>query len=321
MMTTEPIVAVIGEALMDVVDTGDGATFTAHVGGSPLNVATGLARLGQPTAFLGRFSNDSLGRILRRYAERAGLDLDASPNATEPSTLAVVRLDHRGVASYDFTVDGTADWAWTSEELARLPASVTVLHLGSLTSWLPPGAEVVGTFVDRLHAAGQTLISYDPNVRPGLLGDPAAAKPIIEARIRSAHIVKASAEDVDWLYLGNPPADVAASWLALGARLVTITQGGDGATTYSSTATVTRPALPVTIVDTVGAGDAFTSGLLDGLLTAGARIPADLDRVLADTALLGHVLDRAVVVSGLTCSRAGANPPTREEVDRLMASG
>ena len=312
---TEPIVAVIGEALMDVVDTGDGATFTAHVGGSPLNVATGLARLEQPTAFLGRFSRDGFGRILRAYAERAGLFLDAAPDALEPSTIAVVRLDERGVASYDFTVDGTADWGWTSTELGRMPSSARIVHLGSLASWLPPGDAVIGQFVDELHAPGDVLISYDPNVRPALLVEPVRARPLIEARVASAHVVKASSEDLDWLYPGVAYADVAANWLAVGARLVVVTRGGDGTTAYPrGGAALTRPALTVELVDTVGAGDAFTSGLLDGLLRAGIRSPADLDALDA----LGPILDEAAVVAGLTCARAGANPPTRAEVDAAL---
>jgi fructokinase len=315
---TQPTVAVIGEALMDVVDSGDGATFTAHVGGSPLNVATGLARLEQPTAFLGRFSRDGFGRILRSYAERSGLDLGAAPDADEPSTIAVVRLDGRGVASYDFTVDGTADWGWTPAELDQLPPSVRILHLGSLTSWMPPGYAVVGEFVDGLRAQGDLLISYDPNVRPGLLVEPVRARPLIEARVAAAHVVKASSEDLDWLYPGVDHARVAVEWLGLGARLVLVTRGGDGTTAYRAQGDpVSRPALPIELVDTVGAGDAFTSGLLDGLIRAGVHSPGDLDGIDDDG--IGGLLEEAAVVAGITCSRAGANPPTRAEVEAVLS--
>ena len=316
---TDPIVAVIGEALMDVIDSGDGATFTAHVGGSPLNVAVGLARLEQPTAYLGRFSQDGFGRILRSYAARSGLNLDFAPAASEPSTIAVVRLDDQGIAGYDFTVDGTADWGWTADELHRLPASVRLLHLGSLGSWLPPGAAVIGAFVDELRDAGQVLISYDPNVRPGLLLDPDRARPLIEPRVASAHLVKASSEDLDWLYPGRDQAEIAAEWLALGARLVVITRGGDGPIAYRvGTEPISLPALRVEVADTVGAGDAFTSGLLDGLLRAGVRSPSEFDAVNADTDRLSAILREASVVAGLTVARAGANPPTRSELEAAL---
>ena len=316
---TQPIVAVVGEALMDVVDSGDGATFTAHVGGSPLNVATGLARLEQATAFLGRFSRDGFGRILRSYAERAGVDLVAAPDADEPSTIAVVHLDEQGVASYDFTVDGTADWGWTPTELAQLPASVRMLHLGSLTSWMPPGDAVLGDFVDGLRARGDVLISYDPNVRPGLLLTPERGRPLIEPRVAAAHVVKASSEDLDWLYPGVDHARIATEWLGLGAELVLITNGGEGTTAYrEDDEPITRSALKIKLVDTVGAGDAFTSGLLDGLLRAGVQAPGDLAGLDAD--VIGQLLERAAVVAGLTCARAGANPLTRAEVEAALAS-
>ncbi len=313
-----PTVAVIGEALMDVHDSGDGATFTARVGGSPLNVAVGLARLQQPTAYLGRFSRDGFGSILHRYAEAADLDLRAAVRAEQPSTIAVVRLDEHGVASYDFTVEGTADWGWTPGELRALPDSAELVHFGSLTSWLPPGAAVLGEFIDSLRTAGDRLISYDPNVRPGLLGSASAARELIEPRVAAAHLVKASREDLDWLYAGTAPAAVAARWLALGSRLVLVTDGGAGTTAYRLDGPpIQRPAMAVELVDTVGAGDAFTSGLLDGLLRIGAATPTTFTPVLADSELLARLLDEAAVVAGLTCARAGANPPTRAEVDAV----
>ncbi|HEY6762895.1 MAG TPA: carbohydrate kinase [Baekduia sp.] len=315
---TDPIVAVIGEALIDVIPTEDDATFAAHVGGSPLNVAAGLARLEQPTAFLGRFSSDGFGRLLRRYAERAGVHLGAAPDAAEPSTLAVVALDDRGVAQYDFTVDGTADWGWTPTELAAMPSGVALVHFGSLASWLPPGDAVIGAFVDDLRTGNDIIISYDPNVRPGLLHNPARARPLIEPRVAAAHVVKASSEDLDWLYPDISYADVAARWLDLGPKVVFITDGGEGTTAYARDSDpVRRPAMDIAVVDTVGAGDAFTSGLLDALLRSGIQTPADLDRLGPVT--LTDVLDAATVVAGLTCARAGAKSPSRAELERALA--
>jgi fructokinase len=199
-----------------------------------------------------------------------------------------------------------------------MPSSVALVHFGSLASWLPPGDTAIGAFVDDLRTSNDIVISYDPNVRPGLLHDPARARPLIEPRVAAAHVVKASSEDLDWLYPDTPYADVAARWLNLGAKVVFITDGGDSTTAYAPNAdSVRRPAVDITVVDTVGAGDAFTSGLLDALLRVGVRTPADLDRL--GPATLTDVLDAATVVAGLTCARAGAKSPSRAELEQALA--
>jgi fructokinase len=303
----EPIVAVVGEALIDLVDG------TPRPGGSPLNVAIGLARLGQPTAFLGRFARDDYGRVLRAHATQSGVDLRHAIDAAEPSTVARVRLDERGSAHYEFTVDGTADFGWTDGELATIASSIRVMHFGSLASWLPPGAAVIDRRIAALHADGRVLISYDPNVRPTLQPDPAAARTQIEASLRHAHIVKASDEDVRYLYPDEPVETIAERWQLMGPALVVITRGATGPLAATSTGALTRPSYPVDVVDTVGAGDAFTSGLLDALVRHGVHTR---DQLTATNAVIG-ALDDASVVAAITCSRAGANPPTRAEVDAV----
>ena len=302
---------------MDVVDQGAHDRFLAHVGGSPLNVAGGLAKLGQPTAFLARFSTDPFGRILRAYAAATGADLSLAVDSPSPTTMAVVQLDADGGARYDFYVGGTADWGWTAAELEFLPASVQLVHFGSLTSWLPPGADVVRQRVASLHAAGRVLISYDPNVRPGLLTDPLRAREMIEASVAQAHLVKASIEDLDYLYPGVDPDTIARRWLDLGPILIVITRGADGSCAFSRAGMVFRPAFVVTVVDTVGAGDAFMSGLLDGLMRAGTTSPAQLRDFVADPVKVGRVLEDAAVIAGVVCSRAGAASPTREQLDAV----
>lgn len=303
------MLTVIGEALVDLVDSGDQRTFTAHLSGSPLNVAVGLARLGQPTQFLARFSQDTFGRRLRDFAERNGVGLTGAVDAPQPSTLAVVNLDEHRKARYDFYLDGSADWQWHPDELV-VPDGTTILHAGSLTSWTPPGAEHVLAMLHRARPA--VLVSYDPNVRPALLGTPGRARPLVEAAVAAAHLVKASDDDIAWLYPDDRPADTAARWLDLGAAAVVITRGAGGAVGYRRGADpLQRPARPVRLVDTIGAGDAFTSGLLDALARAGVRDAAGL--AAAD---LGAALDEAVLVAALTCERAGADPPTAAEVPR-----
>jgi fructokinase len=304
-----PAVAVIGEALVDIVETGDDEPRLARPGGSPYNVALGLARLEQPAAFVGRISTDPLGTILRNHATRSGVDLSLCADAPEPSTVALVELDHSGSARYRFGVDGTADFQWTAAELARIPDGVGAVHFGSLTSWLPPGDALVADRVAELRRSG-AAVTYDPNVRPHLQPDAAAARAQIEAAVPLAHLVKTSEEDLAHLYPGRDAAGTASSWLDLGPAAVVVTRGGAGAFVVTRATTVARPAPPVDVVDTVGAGDAFMSGLLDALLRRD-RLRPD---ALAD-APWGDVLDHAALVAAITCARAGANPPRRAELD------
>jgi fructokinase len=302
------MLTVIGEALVDLVDSGDQRTFTAHLSGSPLNVAVGLARLGQPTELMARFSRDTFGRRLRRFAERNGVGVSAAVDAAQPATLAVVNLDEQGKASYDFYLEGSADWQWRPDELA-IPPNTRILHTGSLATWLPPGdAHVVAAARE---ASERVMISYDPNVRPSLLGTPERARTLIERAVAVAHVVKASEDDVGWLYPGDQLDHIAAHWLGLGAVTVVITRGERGAIGYRKGADpLVRAARPVRLVDTIGAGDAFTSGLLSALARAGVH-----DATTLAAADLGAALDEAILVAALTCERAGADPPTAAEVD------
>ena len=288
---------VLGEALVDIDADG-----TARPGGSPYNVALGLARLEQPVALGGRLSGDEYGRLLRAHALASGVDLSWCPDAAEPTTTARVHLAD-GVAEYEFGIDGTADFAWTEAELARLPDAAAV-HFGSLASWLPPSDSLIAERVRGYRAAG-ALISYDPNVRPGLQPDPARARQQVEAAIGLAHLVKASSDDLAYLYPFDSADDVAGRWLAAGPDLVVVTGGPAGSVGYTRTARVHRPSRPVKVVDTVGAGDAFMSGLLDALSDPLAALTP---------AALAAALDHAGLVSALTCARAGADPPRRAEL-------
>lgn len=303
---------VVGEALIDLVPADDGA-YLARPGGSPLNVAVGLARLGQPVALAGRLSGDPFGTVLRQHLARSGVDLRHAVHAAEPSTIALVELTD-GQARYEFTKDG-ADFRWTAAELGFLPGGARAVHYGSLASWLPPGDAAIAGAIGAIRAGGSALISYDPNVRPALQPDPAAAREQIERSVALAHVVKASLEDLRWLYGLADPAAVARRWLDLGAGLVVVTAGPDGAAAWTrSGLEATRPAYPAVIADTVGAGDAFTSGLLDALARAGALAPAAIMAGLDERTLAG-ALDDASMVAGLTCARPGASPPWRAEID------
>ena len=311
-------VAVIGEAIIDLVPGDQPRTFHAVPGGSPYNVAIGLTRLGHQTTLMARLADTAFGRLLREHARAESLGLVAAPLAAEPATLAVVSLDAAAQASYDFYVQGTADWQWTAEEIGRAPEGTAVLHFGSLASWTPPGDARILELAQRMRGRGDVLLSYDPNVRPGLLTDHRHGQRMIERAIRLAHLVKASADDIAWLYPGQSPAEVARQWLRLGATVVVITRSADGADAFTADgSSVHRPARDITVVDTVGAGDSFTAGLIASLIRRDRYAPADLARCPADQ--LSAALDDAILVAALTCQRRGNDPPTMAEVAVALA--
>ncbi len=302
-------VTVIGEALVDLVRHGAGAEFSARPGGSPFNVAIGLARLGHRTSLMARLADNAFGRMLRDHAAAEGIDLSHAPCPAEPTTLAVVSIDADAQADYDFYCEGTADWQWTAAEAARLPAATGVLHFGSAASWTAPGDAHIDSAVRALRDRGGVLISYDPNVRPALLGRPSRARPLIERGVGAAHVVKASREDIAWLYPDSDVEQVAARWLGLGALLVVISDGAAGAHLFRpGTAPLRRGGRTVEVRDTVGAGDAFMSGLLDALLRRGLGAPERVRESSAEA--LAAAVDDAILVSALTCERVGADPPT-----------
>jgi fructokinase len=314
-----PIVTVIGEALVDVVRDRATGQLREVPGGSPFNVAVGLARLGNRTSLMARFASDRYGRLLRETAAGEGIDLGGAARASEHATVATASVDDSARATYSFAMDGTADWQWTAAELRRLNPDTEVLHFGSIASWTPPGDTRIGELVDELRARSDVLISYDPNIRPGALGERERGVDLVEKNVGRAHLVKASREDVEWLYPDLAVDDVAARWSGLGAGLVVITDGPSGAAAYGSARPhLRRPGRRVAVVDTIGAGDAFTAGLLTGL------VQRRLHRVRRFGALsngaLASIIDEAVLVAGITCERAGADPPRWAELLERLRS-
>ncbi len=303
-----PRLTVIGEAFVDLVPGNGPGNYQARPGGSPFNVAIGLARLGQRTTLMARLADNALGRMLRAHAAAEGIDLSRAPQASEPTALAVVGLDHDARPSYDFYTLGAADWQWTAAEMTELPVDTEVFHLGSLASWTRPGSELIHAAARLLHSTDDTVISYDPNIRPALLGQPAAVRAIVERSVAVAHIVKASREDAEWLYPGTAIDRVGERWLALGAVLVVITDGPAGAHVFQAGEPAAHhPGRKVKVIDTIGAGDAFTAGLLGGLARRGLRTPELLRSCPA--CFIAEAVDEAVLVSALTCERTGADPP------------
>jgi fructokinase len=306
------MVAVIGEALVDLVANGPDGGYRASPGGSPFNVAVGLARLGNRTSLMARFAHDHYGRMLRAAATAEGIDLAAAAHASERTTRAIACVDETGSVVYDFDADGTADWQWTASELSRLRPDTEVLHFGSIASWTPPGRERIAERVSEARARSM-LISYDPNIRAVLLGARDRAIELVERSVRCAHVVKASREDLEWLYPDLAVDDVGARWSGLGPGVVVVTDGAHGASAYRDTRPpLHRPGRRVAVVDTIGAGDAFTAGLLTGLIRRRLHGAGRLAEVSDET--LARIIDDAVLISAVTCERAGADPPRLEEL-------
>jgi fructokinase len=278
---------------------------------------------------MARLGTGPLAANLRRHAELSGVDVAGFVDAAEPVSLAVVGLAPDGSADYGFHVLGAADWQWTDEELRRvLPERTGILHVGSISSWTAPGADAIARLTERLHAEGSTLISVDPNIRPMLADGPvggtlgnteALVRSRLDRLITRADVVKVSAEDLAWLEDPADLDDAARRWAEQGPALVLLTDGG-------APLRVARPGRPVlhrrppavTVADTVGAGDSLAAGLLTGLLDAGITSRSALE-ALSDEQLLALV-DDAVLVAALNCTRVGADPPTRAELDAARSA-
>jgi len=303
-------VLVVGEALVDIVRRRDG-TSTEHPGGSPANVALGLARLGRPARLLTQIGDDARGEAVRTHLEASGVRLEPGSVVPGPTSTAAATLDAAGVATYEFALD----WALPA---AVAPGPAALLHTGSIAAFLQPGGDAVLALLER--TAGSVTITYDPNARPRLMGDPVAALARVERIVALADVVKVSDEDLEWLSPGRDPMDVAADWLDRGPALVVVTRGGEGSSALARSGRVDVPALRVAVVDTVGAGDAFMSGLIDHLAgtgLVGAERRAALRSIAPDG--VRATLTHAARIAAITCSRAGANPPTRADLESAPA--
>ncbi len=301
------MIVVCGEALIDMIHNGDG-TQRAAPGGGPFNTARSLARLDVPTAFLGRLSDDSFGRELAGLLESDGASLELASVGHEKTTIAVADVDSSGLAEYQFLVQGTSAPNLTLEMLPdRLGPQMNALHVGTLGMVLEPMASTLVELVRREHDG--RLVMLDPNIRIGLAPDDEYRERMSEV-ISLSTIVKASDTDLAWLFPGATYADAADQLRKSGVPLVVVTLGAAGAYAAHGDLHVGVDAVPVDVVDTIGAGDAFGAALLAWL--------HDHDFVRPDLELdeggLRAALDYACLAAAITCSRAGADPPWKWEM-------
>lgn len=306
-----PVVC-LGEALVDVV-IRDGQTLGEHVGGSPFNVACGLARLDHPTTLACWVARDERGEGIIAAAGANGLALAPGSDDADRTSTAQAVLDEQGKATYTF------DLTWQLPELTGMD-DVAHVHTGSIGATLEPGGQQV---IDALKAVhGHASISYDPNARPAIMGSPDEVLGRIEEIISLSTLVKASDEDIAWLHPDVDLDDVLSQWMDMGPSLVVATRGELGARVLLGDGSFHDvPPMKVALVDTVGAGDSFMAGLVSGLLDAdllGGEGAAERLRT-ANWGQIRSALDRAAATSGITVSRAGAYGPDRGEVAYVLA--
>lgn len=302
---------VIGEALVDVVHPADGSAPRSHPGGSPANVALGLSRLGRKTRLATWLGDDENGRTVLEHLRGSGVEVAPEFLQAAYTSTATATLDAAGSADYSFHLE------WAPPEVTVAPTDV-VVETGSLAVTRKPGAEVVQRAIAA--ARRQATVVYDPNARPDLMGTPRQAMEWIAPMIEMSDVVKVSDQDIAWLMGSGDIHRIAADWLSRGPSLMIVTQSSAGVEAWSrSGAYVMADAddsLGTPVVDTLGAGDSFTSAMIDrlwelDLLGAGARgalaalSQADLEEVCA----------WANKAAGVTVRRAGANPPTRAELN------
>ncbi len=306
------MIGVCGEALIDFTPAkiDEELAFVPRPGGSPLNVATGLARLGKSAAFIGKISNDTFGDMLQAHLTRNGIDMCWVARGNEPSALAFVIPSDDGDHDFAFYGSDTAEQSLARADISTsLPDELTALHFGSYSLMLGESARTYEGLMRREH--GSRVISLDPNVRPALFPDRPMYRERIEGLLRYSTLVKASAEDMDWLYPAENAQDAAERWLGMGPSLVVVTLGESGAVGLSGDAAVRVPGLRVGVVDTVGAGDAFMSALL-AWLDDRDLLRRDALAILSEEALTDAMVF-ANRVAAITCTRRGADPPTRAQ--------
>ena len=301
----DPVVAVAGEVITDLVPAGEDGLFRAAPGGSPANVAVGLGRLGLDVDFATQLGDDAYGEMMRRHLEESGVTLLGDPVGPAPTSVANVRLDARGEASYDFDV------VWDPPQ-PPVEREYSLVHTGSIATLVGPGCEMVESLVK--HMKKKSLISYDPNIRPSMLSSRKKAVRGVERFVSMSDFVKVSRRDLEWLYPDRRPEAAAYDWLAAGVAIVVVTRRR-GWRAYSHAGTIGEPKGATTVVDTIGAGDAFSAALLaavEGHGLMGVEHRKKLRKI--DQFALEDIVSLGSRAAMLSVGQSGAEPPRREEL-------
>lgn len=305
MTADTPVLLAIGEALIDVVRRSDGEQ--AHAGGSPMNVAVGASRLGVRSALSTRYGRDELGALIDTHTAESDVIVTPRSRSAARTSTATATIGADGAASYVFDIE----WDW-SDDIDFVPRAV---HTGSIGAVLEPGGEKVLQAITRLRPT--SLVTYDPNSRPALMGARADAVAVVEQYVRLADIIKASDEDLEWLYPERSPVETARAWAIMGPAFVVVTAGGSGATVVTSDDSISEHTAPtVTVADTIGAGDSFMAGLLASLFHRGMLDVSHRGalHMLTDETLTS-IVNEALQCAAITVQREGANPPRLDEVN------
>jgi fructokinase len=295
---------VAGEILIDLIP--EGVNRKPIVGGGPANTAKALAKLGINTQFIDGISTDQYGQMAKKELITAGLKLDYVKYSDKPTCLATVSISDSGSASYEFVIENTATFDFTSEWLPNPQTDrPSLLHVGTLATVIEPGSSVLVEWAQSV--ARVAPIVFDPNVRPAVINDRAQYVAQVERWVAISSAVKVSDEDVRWLYPSLKIEQVVNNWLKKGPSLVVVTYGNKGLTGYRKSEMVSAEAVKVKVVDTVGAGDTVGAVLVEAIVKDGL---ASLTGSRLET-----MLKRAAKAAAITVSRVGANPPTSEELE------
>ena len=297
---------VCGEVLIDLIPDAPGSeNRVAHVGGGPANTAKALARLGHAVYFIDGISRDDYGKKAEQELLDDEVKLDLALVSDKPTCLAIVSLDEKGGASYEFKIEGTATFDFSSSWLPD-PSRYKpqVLHIGTLVTVIEPACDVLYEWA--MQVAEFAPIVFDPNVRSVVMNDREKYVAAVERWVALSSVVKVSDDDLAWLYPSESYSEVAQRWIAGGVTLVVITRGAAGLIGITAEGAVEVPGVKVDVVDTVGAGDTV------GAIVVEAMVEKGILALTGDT--LKEVLHRAAVAAGITCSRAGAQPPYKREL-------
>ena len=294
---------VCGEVVIDLIP--DGTERRAVVGGGPANTAKALSKLGIATQFIDGISTDKYGQMALKELHKDGVLLDFVKFSDKPTCLAIVSLNAKGGASYEFVIDDTATFdfshSWLPDATISKPA---LLHIGTLVTAIEPAASVLFEWSSKV--AKVAPIVFDPNIRPAVMIDRAKYVKQVERWISISNAVKVSDDDIYWLYPGQDLDKVAKRWLGMGPELIVVTFGDKGLAGYRKDSKISVDAKKVVVADTVGAGDTVGAILVEAIIEDG------LDKLVNER--LSSMLDRAAKAAAITVSRTGALPPSRAEI-------